>query len=73
VLTRFYELKEEFIIFFTPEDSELDDLLSDETWCNKVAFLTDISQGVNIVTKSMQGKKENILIRTDKINFFRKI
>jgi hypothetical protein len=43
VLSRFYGLREEFIILFTSEESELADLLSDETWCNKVTFLTDIS------------------------------
>jgi hypothetical protein len=30
-------------LIFTCEESELSDLLSDETWCNKVAFLADIS------------------------------
>jgi hypothetical protein len=46
------------------------DLLSDETWCNKVAFLADISQDLNTLNNSMQGKNENILTCTDKINFF---
>jgi hypothetical protein len=30
-----------------PEESELAHLLSDETWCNKIAFLADISQALN--------------------------
>jgi hypothetical protein len=55
------------------KESELADLLSDETWCNKVAFLADISQALNTVNKSMQGKNENILTCTDKINPFKEI
>jgi hypothetical protein len=39
---KIYELREELIICFTFEESELADLLSDETWCNKVAFLADL-------------------------------
>jgi hypothetical protein len=68
VLSRFYELREELITFFTSEEYELDDLLSDETLCNKVAFLADISQVLNTLNKSMEGKNENTLIYTDKIN-----
>jgi hypothetical protein len=36
VLSRFYELEEELIIFFRSKESELADLLSDETWCEKL-------------------------------------
>jgi hypothetical protein len=46
------------------EESELADLLSDETWCNKVAFLADISQALNTLNKSLQGMNENILTCT---------
>jgi hypothetical protein len=44
--------------------AELDDLLRDETWCNKVAFLADISQALNTLNKGMQGKYKNILTLT---------
>ncbi|XP_063785805.1 zinc finger BED domain-containing protein 5-like [Pseudophryne corroboree] len=71
VLSRFYELREELIIFFTSENSEMADRLSDETWCNKVAFLADICQALNTLNKSMQGKNENILTCTDKITTFK--
>jgi hypothetical protein len=67
VLSRFYELREELIILFTSEEFELADLLSDETWCNKFAFLADTSQVFNTLSKSMQGKNQNIHICTDKI------
>jgi hypothetical protein len=69
--TWFYELREDLIIFFTFEESELADLLSDETWCNKVTFLADISQHLNTLNKRMQGKKENIPTCTDKIKSFK--
>jgi hypothetical protein len=52
------------------EESELDDLLSDETWCNQVA---DISQALNTLNKSMQGKNENILTLTEKIKSFKEM
>jgi peptidoglycan hydrolase CwlO-like protein len=56
---------------FTSEESELADLLSDETWCNKVVFLADLSQALNTLNKSMQGKNEHILTCTAKINSFK--
>jgi hypothetical protein len=63
VLSRFYEYepREVFIIFFVSEEPELADLLSDETWCNMVIFLANISHALNTLNKSMQGKSENIL------------
>ncbi|XP_042234779.1 zinc finger BED domain-containing protein 5-like [Homarus americanus] len=70
VLSWFYELREE-LIFLTSEEFELADLLSNETWCNEVAFLADISQALNTLNKSMQGKNENILTCTDKVSFFK--
>jgi hypothetical protein len=72
VLSRFYKLRGELIIFFTSEECQMADLLSDETWCNKVAFLGDIFQALNTLNKSMQGRNTNILICTDKINSFKK-
>jgi hypothetical protein len=71
--SRFCELKEDLIIFFTSEGSDLADLLSEETWCNKFAFLlvADIFQSLNTLKKSMRGKNENIHICTDKINSFK--
>jgi hypothetical protein len=46
------------------EESELVNLLSDETWCNKVAFLADISQALKTVNKNIQRKNENIRVLT---------
>jgi hypothetical protein len=52
VLLRFCEPREELIIFFTSEESELADLLSDEAWCNKATFLAHISQTLSIVNRN---------------------
>jgi hypothetical protein len=58
------------VILRTEQESELADVVSDEVWCNKVAFLAGISKTLNTLKKSMQGKNETILICTDKINPF---
>jgi hypothetical protein len=44
VFSKFCELRVQLVILFTSEESELADLLSDETSCNKVAYLADVSQ-----------------------------
>lgn len=70
VLKRFYELREELLIFFTCEESAYSELLSDDSWCSKVAFLADIFGKLYFLNKGMQGKQENILTSTDKITSF---
>jgi hypothetical protein len=52
------------------EKPEFAALISDEIWCSKVAFLTDIFGHLNILNASMQGKEENILTSSDKRNGF---
>jgi len=42
VLQRFYELREELLLFFTCKESQYADFLSDDSWCAKVAFLANI-------------------------------
>lgn len=70
VLQRFYELRDELLIFLTCEESEYADFLSNENWCTKVAFLADIFGKLYFLNKGMQGKQENILTSTDKISSF---
>jgi hypothetical protein len=68
VLTRFYELRQEMLLFFTQEGLDnFSTLLKDEIWCSKLAYLADIFQQMNKVNTSMQGKSENILTSTDKM------
>lgn len=71
VLNRFYELREELLAFFTCEESEYADLLSDDNWCTKLAFLADMFQKLYVLNKSMQGRSENLLTSTDKIKSFK--
>jgi len=70
VLSRFYELKNELLQMFAAEKPEFAALISDETWCSKVAYLADIFGHLNILNASMQGKEENILSSSDKLNGF---
>ncbi|XP_076324212.1 zinc finger BED domain-containing protein 5-like [Tachypleus tridentatus] len=57
VLSRFYELREELMIFFTSNNIEYVKFLSDESWCLKLAYLSDIFQHLNNLNMSMQGKR----------------
>jgi hypothetical protein len=52
----------------TSDESKLADLLSDKTWCNKVAFLADISQGLNTLNKR---RMKIFLLVLTKINSFK--
>jgi len=55
---------------FAAEKPEFAALISDETWCSKVAYLADIFGHLNILNAIMQGKEENILTSSDKLNGF---
>jgi hypothetical protein len=55
LLSRFYELREELITFSHLTSHELANLLSEETWYNKVAFIADNSQASN--TQEYAGKE----------------
>jgi hypothetical protein len=52
MLFRSYELTEELTILYASEISELAEQFSDQTLCNKVASLADISQALNTLNKS---------------------
>lgn len=69
VLSRFYDLSEEIIVFLTMEESKYE-FLGDEKWWTKVSFLTDIFEHLNKLNTSMQGRNENILTSTDKMMAF---
>ncbi|XP_008181375.1 protein FAM200A-like [Acyrthosiphon pisum] len=55
VLSRFYDLSEEIIVFLTMEESKYE-FLGDEKWWTKVSFLTDIFEHLNKINTSMQGR-----------------
>ena len=71
VLARVYELQEELKVFLTNERSDYAKLLASDEWCARLAYLADIFQHLNELNTRMQGRNENRLTSTDKINGFR--
>jgi hypothetical protein len=65
-------MREDLIIVFTSEEFELADLLSDETWCNKVAFLADNSRDLDTLNKSMHERMNIFLLVLIKLTLLRK-
>ena len=73
VLSRFYELREELLTICLQENlKEFVECLIDDHWCSKLAYLTDIFHKLNLLNSGMQGRNENILSSTNKINAFQK-
>ncbi|KAF0749677.1 zinc finger BED domain-containing protein 5-like [Aphis craccivora] len=68
VLQRFYELREELLLFFTCEESKYADFLSDDSWCAKTNWdMFDLvknchvnSDLTNLILKSLHLLHENI-------------
>lgn len=58
-------------MYFTLEESEYANYLSDDSWIAKVAFLSDLFDHLNKLNISMQGKEENILVSQDKMVAFK--
>ena len=71
VLARVYELGEELKEFFTNKSSDYAQLLASDEWCTKLAYLVDIFYHLNELNTLMQGRNENLLTSTDKINGLR--
>ncbi|XP_056302924.1 SCAN domain-containing protein 3-like [Danio aesculapii] len=71
VLARVYELREELKMFLTNERSDYSNLFSGDEWCSKLAYLADIFYHLNELNTRMQGRNENLLTSTDKVNGFR--
>ena len=71
VLARVYELREEFKVFLTNEGSEYTKLLASDECCARLAYLADIFYYLNELNTRIQGRNENLLTSTDKINGFR--
>jgi hypothetical protein len=70
MLSRLNVLRGSLHLFFSSEESELADVICGEIWCNEISFLTEISQILNTLSKFVQGRNENVLTCTDKINPF---
>ena len=73
VLERFLSLKKELLAFFLEEKQEtFANLLKDDMWILKVAYLTDIFGKLNVLNSSMQGRQETVVSLTNKIKGFLK-
>ena len=70
-VARVYELREELQVFLTNEGSDYAKLLASDEWCARLAYLADIFHHLNELNIRMQGRNENLLTCTDKINGFR--
>ncbi|XP_035228567.1 protein FAM200A-like [Stegodyphus dumicola] len=71
VLVRVYELREELKMFLTNEGADYATQLASDEWCARLAYLADIFHHLNELNTRMQGRNENLLTSTDKINGFR--
>jgi hypothetical protein len=59
---------------FSIENPDFAAQLNDEKWYAKVAYLADIFSHLNYLNESMQGKEENVLTSSHKLNgFLRKL
>eukprot|EP00106_Octopus_bimaculoides_P008734 XP_014776176.1 PREDICTED: zinc finger BED domain-containing protein 5-like [Octopus bimaculoides] len=69
VLSHFYELREELLTFCLQENlKDFVECLSDDRWYSKLAYLADIFHELDLLNNGMQGRNENILSSTEKIN-----
>lgn len=71
VLTRLFEIRDELKIFLSghnkPTFSGYFELLHDEQWLIKLAYLADIFSKLNEVSKSLQGKSTTTFMVRDKM------
>ena len=72
VFTRLFELREEVEIFLHERKSSLENLLTDEMWKAKLAYLADIFSRLNDLNISLQGNHTNIFTLHNKTDAFKK-
>ena len=67
-MSRVNELKEEMLAFFSLErQGEFYNLLCNDGWNFKLAYLADIFDHLNKTYSNLQGKNENLLSSADKM------
>lgn len=71
ILDRAFELKEEMSSLFKEENDNFYELLNDNIWCAKLAYLADIFEYLNRLNLSLQGQNDNILTSCDKLKAFK--
>ena len=68
MLCRVFELKDIMLKFFEENhQNEFCNLIQNEVWCNKLAYLSDVFEHLNRFNTSTQGRAENILASIEKI------
>ncbi|KAJ4919048.1 hypothetical protein JOQ06_021802 [Pogonophryne albipinna] len=71
VLSCVYELRDKLVAFANEHDLPYKEHMDDESWWVKLVYLADIFSHLNDLNIRMQGKNDNILTATDKLNGFR--
>ena len=66
-LSRVYELKEILAFFSLERQGEFCNLLCDNSWKSKLAYLVDIFDHLNKTNSNMQSKNENLLSSAEKM------
>ena len=68
VLARVHDWRNELIVFLTNERRDEAKLLASNDWWARLASMADRFQHLNELNTRMQGRCENLLMSTDKIN-----
>ena len=71
VLSCVYKLCEELKVFLNKGSCDVAKLLASYEWYARLTYMADIFQLQNELNTRMQGRNENLLTNTDKINRFR--
>lgn len=73
ILSRLFALREEVKLFFQQQNNlKFQELLSDDEWVAKLAYLSDIFSLLNELNISMQGQLKDVFTLRDKIEAFKK-
>uniref|UniRef100_A0A9J7Z8E8 DUF4371 domain-containing protein n=1 Tax=Cyprinus carpio carpio TaxID=630221 RepID=A0A9J7Z8E8_CYPCA len=72
VLNRLFELRKEVHTFLEEQRSPLAEHYTDDQFCAKLAYLSDIFDQLNQLNVSMQGRNSTVFLVSDKIEGFKK-
>ncbi len=72
VLNRLFELRKEVHTFLEEQHSPLAEHYTDDQFCAKLAYLSDIFDQLNQLNVSMQGRNSTVFLVSDKIEGFKK-
>lgn len=71
-VSRFHELKTEIATFLSENNSPYAELIDNEIWLARVAYLADVFEHLNALNVSLQGRRHNIFEQSNKIAAFQK-